>query len=404
MLFWNKIKRDKKNTLIESDEILVKHNGIFRRRLTLFEAVALIVSATIGAGVLGIPYAVAKVGIWPGLAYVIILGALMIGLNLMIGEVMVRTRENLQIVGLAGKYLGKWGQVLLSLFVYVMLFGTLVIYTIGSGEALSALFGGSAFNWSLIFITVGAFFIFVGMKSIKVIEFLLSLGVLFVIVLIILISAPHINYDYFAHFDLAQLLFPYGVILFAFHATTSIPEAHSLLIKKDTDFKKAILIAGIISVVAYALFAVFVVAVTGPETTEIATIGLGNKVGKSIFLFGNIFAILAMGTSFLINAISLKDSLHWDYKIPHWLAFSMVIGLPVLVFVLGIRNFIAAIDIVGGVFVSLEMLIILLIYWRAKQLGDLSPGKYKLHHTALLGVVLFLALAAGAVYSVMKLF
>jgi len=398
MLFRYKYKR------LGEEEPLVKHMGIFRRQLTLFEAVALITSATIGAGVLGIPYAVAKVGIWPGLLYIIILGLLMIVLNLMIGEVMMRTKDNLQLVGLAGKYLGKWGRAILSVLVYVMLFGTLVIYTIGSGEALSALFGGTAFNWSLIFITVGAFFIFLGMKSIKLVEFLLSLAVLFVIVLIILISVPHINYSHFAHFDLAQLLFPYGVILFAFHATTSIPEAHSLLIKNNTDFKKAILIAGAISIVAYALFAVFVVAVTGTGTTEIATIGLGNKIGRSIFLFGNVFAVLAMGTSFLINGMALKDSLHWDYKLPHWLAFVLVISLPILIFVLGMRNFIGAIDIVGGVFVSLEMLIILLIYWRAKQLGDLKPGKYNLHHALLLTIPLFLALAAGAVYSVVKLF
>ncbi len=398
MLFRYKYKR------LGEEEPLVKHMGIFRRQLTLFEAVALITSATIGAGVLGIPYAVAKVGIWPGLLYIIILGLLMIVLNLMIGEVMMRTKDNLQLVGLAGKYLGKWGRAILSVLVYVMLFGTLVIYTIGSGEALSALFGGTAFNWSLIFITVGAFFIFLGMKSIKLVEFLLSLAVLFVIVLIILISVPHINYSHFAHFDLAQLLFPYGVILFAFHATTSIPEAHSLLIKNNTDFKKAILIAGAISIVAYALFAVFVVAVTGTGTTEIATIGLGNKIGRSIFLFGNVFAVLAMGTSFLINGMALKDSLHWDYKLPHWLAFVLVISLPILIFVLGMRNFIGAIDIVGGVFVSLEMLIILLIYWRAKQLGDLKPGKYNLHHALLLTIPLFLALATGAVYSVVKLF
>ncbi len=389
---------------LDNEEPMVRHLGVFRRKMGLFQAVALITSATIGAGVLGIPYAVAKIGIWPGLAYVVVLGCLMMALNLMIGEVMVRTKGNLQIVGLAGKYLGRWGETLLSIFVYIMLLGTLVIYTIGSGEALSALFGGTAFNWSLIFLAVGGFLIFVGMKSIKVVEFFLSLGILFVIILIILVSAPHVNYSHFAHYDWAQLLFPYGVILFAFHATTSIPEAHTLLKKKNVDFKLAIFIAGIISVAVYALFAVFVVAVTGPETTEIATIGLGQKVGRSIFLFGNIFAVLAMGTSFLINGMALKDSLCWDYKIPHWLSYGLVIGLPLAIFIAGVRNFIAVIDIVGGVFVSLEMLMILLIYWHAKQKGDLNPGKYNLHHTALLGVALFLALAIGAVYSVVKLF
>ena len=75
-----------------------------------------------------------------------------------------------------------------------------------------------------------------------------------------------------------------------------------------------------------------------------------------------------------------------------------------MIFLLGVRHFIVAIDIVGGVFISLEMLLMLLIYWRAKQRKDWEPGKYRLHHTTFLAIVLLLALSIGAVYSVIKLF
>ena len=78
--------------------------------------------------------------------------------------------------------------------------------------------------------------------------------------------------------------------------------------------------------------------------------------------------------------------------------------MPFVIFLLGVRHFIAAIDVIGGVFVSLEMLLLLLIYWRAKQLGHWQPGKYRLHHTALIGATLLLALLIGVVYSVGKLF
>ncbi|PIZ93656.1 MAG: amino acid permease, partial [Candidatus Magasanikbacteria bacterium CG_4_10_14_0_2_um_filter_41_10] len=50
----------------ESLSDLTMHQGIFRPRITLFEGIALMLSGTIGAGVLGLPYAVAKSGVLIG--------------------------------------------------------------------------------------------------------------------------------------------------------------------------------------------------------------------------------------------------------------------------------------------------------------------------------------------------
>lgn len=389
---------------LEKEEPLAMHNGIFRRRLSLFEGTALILSGTIGAGVLGIPYAIAQVGIVVGLVYIVVLGLLITGLNLLVGEIAVRTNEKLQLVGFVKKYIGKRSSYLLAFLLYIMLFSVMVVYIIGEGEAMSALFGGSSFYWSLIFTAVGSFLIFIGLKTIKTVELVLSLGILAVILFIAGASTPHISFSHLVYTDLAHILFPYGVILFAFHGTTSIPEAHSLLIKKEVTFKKAIILAGLISIAVYALFAFVVVGVTGLGTTEIATIGLGNAIGPTIFLLGNIFAILAMGTSFLMVGLSLRDSLEWDYKLPNKFATLVVCGVPLLIFLAGVRQFIAVIDVIGGVFVSLEMLFILFIYWKAKQSGHWLPGKYKLHYTTFIGMALLLALSFGAVYSVWKLF
>ena len=111
-----------------------------------------------------------------------------------------------------------------------------------------------------------------------------------------------------------------------------------------------------------------------------------------------------MATSFLLTGVALKDSLAWDYKVHRGLASAVVLGIPLLLFLFGMRGFIAAIDIVGGVFVSTEVLLLLLIYWKATQCGDIAPKKYKLHHVALLGAVLVLVFTFGAVYSMWNLF
>lgn len=400
----NNFMHKKYKRLDEEHDSVVNFKGIFQKRMTLFQSVALIVGGTIGAGVLSIPYAVSKVGLSVGLFYIVILGILMIGLNLLLGEVAAETKGDFQLVGLARKYLGKVGGRIMTCLSYLMLLGVLTVYIIGEGEVLSAVFGGTSFMWSIIFFILFGLLVIIGIRGIKDVSFVISLAVLSVILLISYFGSAHVRVENIGFHNLAQLMFPYGVILFAFHGTTSVPEAHYLLKKRDVDLKKAIVIAGTISIIAYALFAFVVVGVTGRETTEIATIGLGNRLGETMFLFGNLFAILAMSGGFMMAGLSLKDSLAWDYKMPDWLANILVLGIPLTIFLLGMRKFTAMIDLVGGVFISTEMLIILLIYWRAKQCDDLKKTRYHLHHTYLLVAILILILTVGAFYSVSKLF
>ena len=151
-------------------------------------------------------------------------------------------------------------------------------------------------------------------------ELILSFGILAVVLMIALFSAPHITFHGWGDLSLTQLLLPYGVLLFAFHGATSIPEAHALLRQKDRTFARAIVIAGGVAIVVYVLFASVVLGVTGSDTTEIATIGLGQKIGPSIFLLGNLFAALAMSTSFLMAGLSLSNSLRADFRMPRPLA------------------------------------------------------------------------------------
>ena len=72
---------------LDKEPSVVNYKGVFLKQIGLFEAVALILSATIGAGVLGIPYTVSKVGLGVGLFYIVFLGILLMTLNLLVGEV-----------------------------------------------------------------------------------------------------------------------------------------------------------------------------------------------------------------------------------------------------------------------------------------------------------------------------
>ena len=381
---------------------MAQHHGIFRYKMNMFEATALIVTSTIGAGVLGIPYAVSRIGLGLGILYIFLIGAVMIGMNLLVGEIVVRTKQRLHLPGLAHKYLGAPGRWLMSIVMYVMLFGILTVYMIGEGETLSILFGGDPQMWSIIFFLVGALFIIFGLRTIKAAEFVLGLGILVIVLLIAAFSAPFVEPHHLAHVDLAHLLLPYGVLLFAYHGATSLPEAHSLLEHKNHAFQQVIVASGFIIMAVYAVFTFMVVGVTGLATTEIATVGLGSAIGPSMVYFGNVFAALAMATSFLITGLALRDSLKWDLGFHHGFATAVTCCVPLFIYFFGVRNFIAAIDVIGGVFISIEMLLLLLIYWRAHQVADMPPGKYKIHHTMFIFVAVLIALIIGTIFSVGK--
>lgn len=385
------------------DEI-TSYLGVFRKKIDLFEAIALISSATIGAGVLGIPFAVAKVGIPLGIFYIIFIGLLMIGLNQLVGGVILRTKADSQLTGLADRYLGKWGKILMTIFTYSILLGALVVYIIGIGESLAAVFGGSRFIWSIVFWVLGAVVIFIGLRTLKKVEMFLSLAILAVVLIIAGFSVPVVEVGNLGYTNFAELLFPYGILLFAFHGTTSVPEAHQLLKSRQKNFKKSIFWSGVISMIVYILFALVVVGVTGVNTTEVATVGLGREIGEVMNILGNIFAVLAMGTSFLIIGLSLRDSLQWDYDLSETASSIITVSVPLVIFLLGLRGFTQAIDLVGGVFMSLEMSLLVVIYWKAKQEGDMCPVKYNLHHTLWFMVLALVAFSIGTLYSLTKIF
>lgn len=341
---------------------LARHQGIFRRQIGWWEGTALIVSGTIGAGILGLPYAVAPLGIPLGAASIVGLGLLMMAFNLLLGRVAISAGESLELPGLAGKFLGPLGKAVMAAISYLLLVGVLLVYIIGEGEALSGLFGGEPRVWSLAFFAAGSVFVTFGLQIVKTVEAILSIVVLAVILVLTAIAAPYFGWSQAGTFRLANLFLPYGVILFAFHSATSVPLAYSVLRNRERDFRRAIFASSVIVIIAYTLFTAAVVGVTGPQTTEIATMGLGFALGRPLFILGNVFAAFAMGTCFLLAATSLASSLSWDMKLSRSLSAALALGTPLLIFLLGAPGFVPVMAAVGGVLISLEMAGMLLVW------------------------------------------
>lgn len=369
-----------------------------------WQAVATLVGYTVGAGILGIPYAVAKVGLVPGLIILLLLGLAALLINLMIMEIMLRTRFRHQLVGLIEKYLGKKMKAVQFLAMIIGGYGALTAYIIGQGEVLAAFFSqpDQRFWYSIIFLLFGVVVLFIGLKIIKIIEFWLVGLIIFVIIIISLISLPAVDLANFSYFDLSKIILPYGVILFAFSGLGAIFSMKEILHNQKHLAKPAIIWGTIIVLAIYALFACVVVGVTGINTTDVATLGLGYHLGYKILVFGNLFAFLAMATSFFTVGISLRQIYHFDYHLPVWLSWLLVIIVPLLVFLFVSQNFILVISIAGSLTFGLSGILIVLTYWRAKKKSDQQPA-FSLPRLKIVGWLLILMFIIGIIYTLYNL-
>ena len=369
------------------------------KAVNFWEAVAVLTGTIIGAGVLGLPFVIAKLGALPGLAMLLVLGLASLILNLMFAEVILRTRYRHQLAGYARKYLGKFAFTLETVSFLVGGFGALTAYLIGEGKVLTALFGGSEMTNALIFFVVTAIILFAGLKILKVFELWMVLALLAVVFSIFIFCFSSVDLSNYKNIQMNGWLVAYGVILFAYGGAASIVPLREILRGHEQQVKRAVIVATVIPIVVYILFSLIVVGVTGLATTEVATVGLGEKLGQYMIIFGNLFAFFAMGTSFLTVGNTLKEFLHYDLKLSRIVSWALTLIVPLSIFLFVARGFIDTLGVVGGLAFGLSGIILVLMFWRAKKRGDRLP-EFHLSKLKIVGGALVLMFLFGLVYTV----
>ncbi|MEK7512383.1 MAG: aromatic amino acid transport family protein, partial [Patescibacteria group bacterium] len=228
------------------------------KAVNFWEAVAVLTGTIIGAGVLGLPFVIAKLGALPGLAMLLVLGLASLILNLMFAEVILRTRYRHQLAGYARKYLGKFAFTLETVSFLVGGFGALTAYLIGEGKVLTALFGGSEMTNALIFFVVTAIILFAGLKILKVFELWMVLALLAVVFSIFIFGFSSVDLSNYKNIQMNGWLVAYGVILFAYGGAASIVPLREILRGHEQQVKRAVIVATVIPIVVYILFSLIV--------------------------------------------------------------------------------------------------------------------------------------------------
>lgn len=344
---------------------------MFKNLYQRIEAIALIAGTIIGAGVLGVPYAVAELGVVLSSIVLLLVGGMLATLMLFLSEVSLCTNSRQQLTGYAGSHLGPHAKHILAIALVVNIFGALLAYTIGQGSVLSSLFGGSSMVWSPVFLCMFGILIVLGINVIKHVEVLLTGFILVMLVAVIVISVPHTTIDNILTTgtpSLSGVLVMYGVALFACFGLTAVPQMRTILGNESKrTYRYVVLIGTLVPPVFYIFFAAAIVGVTGSATTPVATIALGERLGSSALLLGSLFAFFAMSTSFLALGLALRNVFHHDYGISRRVASLLVLGIPFILFSFGVRDFITVLSVVGAFALGIVGVVGVILYLAARE-------------------------------------
>ncbi len=331
-------------------------------------AVFSLVGTTIGVGIFALPYVFSRPGFILGFVELLLITALMLLVQLMVGEIALRTRGKKRMLGYSALYLNKiWHRMLIISTIFAGI-GSLLAYLILAGNFISILFGWGVLSSTLLFFVIWFFSILIKAKTFGKTEFYLGRLSIAFIIFIALFNLRYVNIENFLTFDFGSILLPYGVILFAITGAYVIPEMEEILSSDKSKLKKAIIFGTLIPVITYLLFVVAVVGVSGFFTTPDAISGLAQALNsKFILVIGALLGLVAVFQASLSYGIYFKETLWYDLKINKWLAWILSGSLPLLLFLLGARSFIHVIGIIGSVFLGFQFIMILWMHERSKS-------------------------------------
>ncbi len=335
------------------------------KKLTLFEAAAVVAGLGFGGGVMAVPYLASLNGIMEIILTAVVAYGFSLLLHLMVVEVVLREEKPKQLVELFGKYVFKqtwWGKALtwiIFAMVLITFYALLAGYIVGCAELLRNLIPALPL-WAGEVITyiIAAGVVFFGLKAVGVSEkySIISVAIVLLALSVISFGQPFNTLPLWTG-DFIKILALYGMIMFCLTCLFSVPQAAEGLSWNKKLVPGAVVLGLTINLV-FTLVVSFMASLVSKPVTEVAIIGWGNAVGTWALILGSIFAFLGLLTSFWSIAYALAvvivERLKWSYRLS-WLA-ATVPGF--LMAILGLAGFLEYMRYAGGAMAVLMALLI----------------------------------------------
>lgn len=394
---------------MEEKNLHVEEGALKVTKLTLYEAVAIIVGANVGSGILGLAYSSRLAG-WPILVLWLAVAGLFTTFSMLyVAESALRTKKPLQLPGLAEKYVGKVGSVLIFISVCANSIGCMVAYTTGSGNILCTLLGLPNWAGSLLFTVPCVLVVWFGLKATGLWEKFMSTGMVVLLGIIVIASflsgKADVSRAVYANWTYAVPLLSSAI--FCYIAQYAVPELARGMRHTPKKLPVAIILGMFITGVLLAVVPLAVLSLTGAEeVTQVATLAWGQALGTWALYTANIFALCAMMTSYwavggsmltnIVDMFKLKDEKDTKTRL---IAIACTVLPPFILAYAGLVSFVDAIGwagTFGGVIMSIVPVLMLN---NARKKGDIDPewkcGWYA--HPAVQGMIIVI-FSLAAIY------
>ena len=394
---------------MEEKNLHVEEGALKVTKLTLYEAVAIIVGANVGSGILGLAYSSRLAG-WPILVLWLAVAGLFTTFSMLyVAESALRTKKPLQLPGLAEKYVGKVGSVLIFISVCANSIGCMVAYTTGSGNILCTLLGLPNWAGSLLFTVPCVLVVWFGLKATGLWEKFMSTGMVVLLGIIVIASflsgKADVSRAVYANWTYAVPLLSSAI--FCYIAQYAVPELARGMRHTPKKLPVAIILGMFITGVLLAVVPLAVLSLTGAEeVTQVATLAWGQALGTWALYTANIFALCAMMTSYwavggsmltnIVDMFKLKDEKDTKTRL---IAIACTVLPP---FILAYGGLVSFVDAIGwaGTFGGVIMSIVpVLMLNNARKKGDIEPewkcGWYA--HPAVQGMIIVI-FSLAAIY------
>jgi len=288
-----------------------------------FGCTLLIAGCCIGAGMLGLPVLSAAAGFYPSLLAFAASWLFMVVTGLLLLEVNLWFDEEVSFISMAGRTLGRAGQIA-GWILFLYLFYTLMVaYSAASGTLVADFFqeatGTPLPQWigSLVFSILFGSLIYLGTGAVDGFNRILVMGLVVTYVVLIAIGLPNVKRSLLEHVNwpATVLALPAMVISFGYH--NLVPSLKTYLKGDVRNLTIAIVVGSLIPLVIYLAWEMLILGIVPAENFrdsanrgEIATQSLIRVVGSSwVGVLAEYFAFFSIVTSFLAVALSLVDFL-----------------------------------------------------------------------------------------------
>lgn len=325
-----------------------------------------LIGTIIGAGVFGVPLVFSHMGVVLGSLLFLGVALLMLSAHLLFVELIARDHSRRRLPGYVGRVLGKRAEWVAIGSHAFHLTGVNLVYLILGGEFLASLFsaslpGVSILQWQIMFWVAGAILAFAGLRLLAKVE--AAITWVFLTVLLIVTAAAFVQTSSLPSMGLGIFSWTgIGVFLFAVSGLTIIPEIHEIAGKHIRLTRIIVTAASLTTAFLIWMFGLAIsFAANGRDLSSVAAVA--SVLPVSVAWLVPVFGLLSVSSSFYITNYDLRAMYLYDLKLSKPLSWVFGIGIPLVLLLATTRDFFSTIDIVGGIFNALNVVLVACAAW-----------------------------------------